>query len=856
MNKLLYIFLISVLLAGCAGPLKQNWQNFTAYYNTFYNARQFYAAGLEKNTAQIPDINPLVPIRVHVSPTRAGLEDFSNAIERGASILRNHENSKYVTQALALIGKSYYYRSEFFAALEKFQELQAIGNSEEIQQAVLWQGRVYMEMDAISEGIRFLETEIEQTDDWVPHILAEAEIILAQLYVEQQNPDMALNYLSNSISDTEDGNIAARAYFLQGQLFEEIEKYEQALYSYSRIQELKTSYNLEFNALRKEAEVLRKLGNYSRAQALYSQMARDDKYIDYRNDLNYEIARTYQDRGDAGHSLTRYTQILSGRFQQISNIVRAKTYFGIAEIYRDHFDDFSMAAAYFDSAANVQADPSLLPENFNARELAVSFGEYASVKEEISGLENLLHLGSLSSEELDSVLVEMEKERALERSEERRRNQNIEDQLVLVNEPSDSMIDASENTGDGFLSIRNPQRVNDASLQFQAVWGDRPLADNWRRRSELSGSRHSEPIVLTDGNSEEILAIPGEDEWQAEVIFNEIPYNEDEKNDMTARVEELNYRLANIFFLSLGMPDSAKVYYRQVADSSSQSNLVTRSLYSLAEIELSEGNRNEALKWSEVLMENYPASHYTQRIAERLEIPHSVQTDEAVSVEERYLQILSSGDPAGNAAELQQLAEEEEHSESRKAYILFEAAKEYMKAARHADGSTGRPLQVNNFKGAYWDSTRSVLGQIETQHASSGVMPRVRLIQETLQQHDINPDEQEEEIIAQTDREEALTAVPPCEEMEPPVEISGGMSIFLENLTFPDWTRDIAMRGEIIYSFAILPDGSVESYELVSRMDRTGIPQSYERAIENHLNFEPTRRDTLVKCSVTFPVNL
>jgi tetratricopeptide (TPR) repeat protein len=166
-RKIVQITVLVFLLTGCSS-LKQGWNNFTAYYNTFYNAKKFYNSGLEKNRNQQPEIIPHVPIRVHPSPTDAGLEDFEKAIEKGSAILRDHSNSKFVVPALFIIGKSYYHRSDFFAALEKFEELGAIAEGEKRQEAVVWQAMTYLELSNYDQGIEVLEFEIENNETWLP----------------------------------------------------------------------------------------------------------------------------------------------------------------------------------------------------------------------------------------------------------------------------------------------------------------------------------------------------------------------------------------------------------------------------------------------------------------------------------------------------------------------------------------------------------------------------------------------------------------------------------------------------------------------------------------------------------------
>ena len=120
MRKLLQILIPVLFLAGCAGPIKQSWNNFTAYYNTFYNAKKYYSEGEELNRQQAESLDPEGLIHIFLSPSAAGAEQFDEAITKSASILRDHEQSSYVVPSILMIGKSYYYKSEFFSALEKY----------------------------------------------------------------------------------------------------------------------------------------------------------------------------------------------------------------------------------------------------------------------------------------------------------------------------------------------------------------------------------------------------------------------------------------------------------------------------------------------------------------------------------------------------------------------------------------------------------------------------------------------------------------------------------------------------------------------------------------------------------------
>jgi tetratricopeptide (TPR) repeat protein len=916
-KKAAYIILACLIFSGCT-TIKQGWKDFTAYYNTFYNAKYFYSEGLNKNQRQTSPINPLQPIRIHDSPTNAGLADFDLAIERGSSILRNHEDSKYVLPAIELIGKSYYYRSEFFSALEKFQELATLANGDLRGTGILWQGLTYLEMSNFNEGIRFLEIETEISQDWNSNLLAEIDAVLAQLHVAVGNHEQSIEYLQRSIPGLDHSEMKARGYFLLGQNYETLELESQALFAFSQVNDLRVSFDLEFNAKRKQAEVSRRIGNYDFAELIYRQLSRDDKFFEFRNDLQYEIARTQQIRGNAENAIISYYQVLRDRLQPPGNLTRAKTYFGIGEIYRDQLNNYSLAAAYFDSAASQRVDIQLLPQNFNARELADSFGQYAAIRSEITRKDSLIGIANLKPEELEALIQELQQIELEKIETELNRIQQQRDRMIVADETG-QIVDAETEVEYGFLNNKSLAMLADASLQFQAVWGDRPLADNWRRRADVSGSRFDQ-IVLTDTEDEVVTIVENNASIPSlkTVDLSGIPFEEEEQEAMKQEIIELQYRLANVFFMSLDKPDSAKVYYQNVVEESSQKNLVTMSLYTLAEIELLQNNSERAVRWFDKLNEVDPYSIYSQRLSERLNIEFNpAEAGENLIVEKLYHEVIS-GIPdtlaVQRAEELKKLAEKGS-GDSQRALLLFEAAREYMKAAQESSGlqdsirswfaiqdslvgeknefsalidSSRIMLQDDTlteeetrfwqqvadstflepdltgifpFEGAYWDSTRSILARIETNYTTAEVMPRVQILKKMLEKPviEITNEEQEPDTNEYPEGESIsmnADTLPACEDLGFQVDIEGGIQGFMDLITYPAWTQNMSVRGEISYFFEVNSDGTILNYEQIEGMDRSGIPQSIESAIDQLLSFTPTDTDTdTVQCTFIFPID-
>ena len=924
MKNIVYILLFLLVSTGCQKSVKQNWNNFKAYYNTHYNTKKFFEEGVEKNREQVADINPLYPVPVHVEPGRAGIAEFDKAIEGGAQILRGHNNSDFVEPALAIIGKSYYYKGEYFSALEKFRELNSIAEGRYRQEAIVWHGMVLLQMQSHTEGISFLESEIPTVDEWDKSLFAEAKSVLAEHYVERGEFESAASLLDEAIPDLSDSRHKARAWFLYGQLLESFSEYGRALEAFSRIESLHPPYTIIFNAKKKQAEILRAMEDYDAALAAFREMARDDKNVEEKNELTYEIALTHQLRGDYERALEIYQSILSNETRPPDAVTKARTYYGIGEIYRFQKPDFNLAAAYFDSAASQRADLRSLPDYFNASELASSFGEYKNVNREITRIDSLLALGNMNPAELDSALNAIQQQMENERLEELRRLQEQQNVMTTVNQDqvASTTAPAADITNNGFLNIRNRRQLQDARLQFTAIWGDRPLADNWRRQTEVRGVREEtteEDFVLASDRSEKREV--DDDEDLENVIgrytfdVSDIPVTVAEKDSMQHLMSQQFYRLANVFYLSLDMPDSAAVYYEKVINRAQSERLLAGSLYSLAELELAKGNEAEARQIAVRLNRKFPESGFARRLNERFEteikplvLPDSVSSKSIDSILNSY------DDPAEKARQLRHFAMTEADPDQ-VPFLLYEAARSYMEAAKNTEFLDERinfwysemeeweekkeefrslkesarealrdttlssdELQywesvtdsalpspdlnlIYPYQGGYWDSTRTVLKQIEENYGNSRIATKVKALRESLEPPKIAGQEDAKTVSDAAVSELEIpdgTDASTCSELGVTPTISGGMDKFLSGIPFPAWTEGVVMKGEIEYNFLISRNGGVLEYEQVSRMSRTGIPQAFELAFENDLRFEPFEsvEAEVVRCSVLFPIDL
>lgn len=729
LNRFL-IILCSIAVIGCSGSLKNSWTNFRAYYNTFHNAKKYYRSGLEQVKKQPREINPESPVRAHSPPVKTGGEDFQQAISKGARILRSFPESKWTDDALLLIGKSYYYRMEFHPALEKFEELYQVTDHHHMKYlAVLWKGITLLDLGNYEEGISYLRSEREgAANQWTPSALADVQVIEAEHHAFLENWDQSAELLSSAIWEIDNQDFRGRSYFLFGQVLEKAERYGEAYYAYSKVAENFTGFEYSYWAAVKQAEVARLEGNYDLALSLLGKLSKDDKYYDRRSEILFQTARTYEVSGDIKTAEKMYLNLLSRHaLNQVDNSYRASVYYRLGKIYSESLNQYNLAEAYFDSASSLKIDSNSIGNNEQAKTLAQNYQTYNSLKSRIQQADSLLWLGSLSPIKLDSVLQEIRKQKIAEQREEQERSESIQH----LEQPEEERI-ASSSSLHGFLNYKNNAMVREASSEFQLVWGNRPLVDDWRRVeaieniSTIRGDSASESENNENRTDDVLLNV------------NNIPTDDKARNKLKQQIIRAEYELGNLFFINLERPDSARTYYLKVINQSDHENgLVPMAMYSLFELYNVYGHSDSLQVWGERIIKEYPESQYAARVRDRLNIIDQIETDRTEKIRVLYQQLLNKTD--NSAPELRSLALAN-RSDTLAPHIHFQAVQAYIRAAKGriiiSDSSASDAVSVDLpdkfYASAYWDSTRIVMQEHLSIFNDSPYYQQVSLLLETL----------------------------------------------------------------------------------------------------------------------------
>ena len=647
------VVLVLLVFTGCKTPdfIGRRYDNFTAYYNTFYNAERVFETGYDNLSRTSQPIDRLHFLPLFPRTTGAGSRDFENAVLKSANLLREHPDSKWVDDALLLIGKSYYFQENFVGATQKFREVAELGSELE-SEGRFWLARALTTSGAYEEAEE--ELSLASLGEDVPRKwLSQFGLLLGELKVKQQAWQEAADFLESSIPQVKDKELAGRSQFLLGQVLEQIGEYASSVEAFERVSRFTPSYELDYAARYSAVRIEGRYLDPQRALSQLKRMERDDKNFSNLSELQLLKARIWQDNGRDTDAFDLYDRLLyepTSVGGSSASTLAGRIHYALGELYRDIDEDFVMASAHFDSAAGrisssgtartrmggssstsasgLQYAPEAITD---ADDLKVSFSQFARIFKDLARYDSLLWLGKLPDAEFDEKILEFRKLRAEELAEQQRELEERQREQAFRN--TGGAADQFQNRGlpegkivpgvndlegsvDGFLFHKSPVRIQENLLAFQDVWGERPLAPNWRRIAALSNisnndSRESDTELENELEqfSQDILP---------EIDVSAIPRDSTKQVEMESMRAISRYEIGNTLFLAMALPDSAAVWYRMVIDDDEEEPVAQRALYALAEVHRALGDSVSSNLLYEDIIERFPESDFSAEVRERL----------------------------------------------------------------------------------------------------------------------------------------------------------------------------------------------------------------------------------------------
>lgn len=641
---------LTLVLCSCSptSVVGRRVDNFQAFYNTFYNAQEDFATGMESVERQSNALDPNRFTAIFPAPSsRVDEAAFESAIDRSADVLRQHPQSKWVDDALLLIGKSYFYTSEFGAAAEKFDEIIALGN-DRADEARFWKARTLVSQGDGGQAAEHVRLSLERSDLRDPW-RSQLWLVDAELHTTQGAWPEALAALDNALQGDLDRVEETRAQLLRGQIFEKRSDYAAAARAYraaTEAREFEVALAGEMGALRVQAQTSTDPDLVRQANLL----SRDDRNLEQRDALRVLEAYLHvlQERPAAARSA--YHDLLHGA-EPLERSLQSRAYYQMGVMYRDVWRDYDKAAAYFDSSATTapaQAEERLRPEPPTALpdvdDLAARYGAVATQHERVVRYDSLLALGALPEDAFRQRIQEIADARreaeaaaneaaqapagGFDRSGFRQTGQPGGRASETAPPATIAAEAASEEAG--FLFHQSPQRVQEGRRTFEQRWGNRPREPFWRiaditpEADSIAGPPQAVRREQSEGTSgAPEPAAPGRADRggagvSERVDVEAVPRTEEERTAMRSERTWAWYELGNALFLNIEQPDSALVWYERVLVEAADHPVYERAVYARAEALEAAGKPGAARAQYESLIRANPDSPFADRARARL----------------------------------------------------------------------------------------------------------------------------------------------------------------------------------------------------------------------------------------------
>ncbi len=341
---------MSSALGGCFAwnYVKVGYDNFSAYFNTFYNASVSFNAGIKDVTASKRAYDLSLIAGEHPAPfviSQNAKQDFEQTIVEASKVLQYHPHSEFTEDCLFMIGISYYYQGDNLSGERKFLEVEAtFPDTKRVAEAEMYYGAMELNgqkmetgRDRVLHAIRLGRMEKKQ------NIVAMSSAILSDYYLRQGDTLAAAAYLDTASAFSQ-GDEAAIYACRAGRLLVDEKEYKEASKEFSFADLLAHDVEIRFYCRYYLARAQRLMGHYSAALNGLESLLSDDNFFDYFPLIKYERATVLYDSGEASQAVSYYENIDTA---YSTSVAATRSAYRLARIYLYRVGDFQTALKYY-----------------------------------------------------------------------------------------------------------------------------------------------------------------------------------------------------------------------------------------------------------------------------------------------------------------------------------------------------------------------------------------------------------------------------------------------------------------------------------------------------------------------------
>lgn len=535
-------------------------ENFSTYFNTYFMASSDFDDAITLyRTSTVASFNRRLDSLNITPPVSGEIKDkLTKVIERASKVIQLHKNSKFLDDAVLLIGKSYFYLGDYLQAERKFNEfLTNLSASDLYDEAMYYLGVTKMKLRKTEEASTILKNQVSTAKD--KEVRSEAAAELGIDAFGKKNYKDAIDYFRKSIEYTSDNENKALKQFILARIYS-LYAPTQAAKEFYKVLDYSSDFDLAFYAKLNYGKSLDKERQFSKAYEELDNLRRKYREVpEYKQLTELELANNLYEQ-------KKYKQAIEGYFDVIidypASVAASDAYYYLANHYETVENSYLKALVNYKKSTEENPSSDFL---FLSRKKTDVFSRYFSLHEKIDTAFNVT---------IPTVNKELEKRRVIRNEEKGIIPNKFDDQNPPPNGRENGKGSGVRSADFTYTDFKDSIKENDA-----------------RKKKKDEGVNNKTEDTLTT---------------QDEIINNETPV--DTSSIRRVHDEKFNsyYELAELFLYDLKRVDSSVYYLKVILDKFSEEDKKSRTLYTLATIY---ANNNEADKANELyreLIQNYP----------------------------------------------------------------------------------------------------------------------------------------------------------------------------------------------------------------------------------------------------------
>ncbi|MCJ7507896.1 MAG: tetratricopeptide repeat protein [candidate division Zixibacteria bacterium] len=325
LRNLIKLGLIAILLVSLS----------CAYYNTFYYAKKnFKKAESSQKKAN----------RQIASSEEKRLYDA--AIQKASKVLTFHSKSRWVDDALLVIGMSFYYEGEYSKAERKFSELtSSFPRSELVLKARFYQAMCQYRLEEYDGAISSLKSIL--ADPKSKNLREQIYFTLGEIYFQQKRYDEAIESYQTMMQKYKKSELLAQAQYRIGESYLQKKDYLGAQEALSQVNNFKPANELIFNSAFKTAECYYVMDKISSGIELLNKLAKDERFYQKLPAIKLKIAEGFYLLDKDEEAIEEYQEITTSYPKTEES---AMAYYQLGIIYQERTGDLKKAKEMFDKS--------------------------------------------------------------------------------------------------------------------------------------------------------------------------------------------------------------------------------------------------------------------------------------------------------------------------------------------------------------------------------------------------------------------------------------------------------------------------------------------------------------------------